>query len=269
MDQLPITLLSLFNTVVEQYKEFSWSSQEQNGKMRITLTWTNDTQIRPKSKSTKVRDRKRYEQFRAQKQKIAEKDEQRNEKVSSDEEDISSDSESDNEMDIVDNPITLCDASTQVNILPDGKRSIKRTINTAGIKPCQQVNKAHDINKVKDSIITNRPSTQEYPTNESKEKKQIPTWPRKFFRKIVMKTTRGIANTLIGQIPGHEFLVEHLISEKQTDLINTRDPEYQTYYKNITDDFDDVKDTDFMDESVKNAIQLMENYVEHVTNYRK
>jgi hypothetical protein len=29
------------NTVVEQYIEFSWASQEQNGKMKITLTWTN------------------------------------------------------------------------------------------------------------------------------------------------------------------------------------------------------------------------------------
>jgi hypothetical protein len=32
------------NTVVEQYIEFSWTSQEQNGKMKITLTWTNDVE---------------------------------------------------------------------------------------------------------------------------------------------------------------------------------------------------------------------------------
>jgi hypothetical protein len=36
MDHLPKTLLCLMNTVVEQYIEFSWASQEQNGKMKIT-----------------------------------------------------------------------------------------------------------------------------------------------------------------------------------------------------------------------------------------
>jgi hypothetical protein len=40
MDHLPKTLLCLMNTVVEQYIEFSWASQEQNGKMKITLTCT-------------------------------------------------------------------------------------------------------------------------------------------------------------------------------------------------------------------------------------
>ena len=41
------------NTVVEQYIEFSWASQEQNGKMKITLTWTNVEMKRNKSKATR------------------------------------------------------------------------------------------------------------------------------------------------------------------------------------------------------------------------
>jgi hypothetical protein len=63
MDHLPKTLLCLMNTVVEQYIEFSWASQEQNGKMKITLTWTNVEMKRNKSKATRKRDRKRHEQY--------------------------------------------------------------------------------------------------------------------------------------------------------------------------------------------------------------
>jgi hypothetical protein len=55
------------NTVVEQYIEFSWTSQEQNGKMKITLTWTNVEMKRNKSKATRKRDRKRHEQYIEQK----------------------------------------------------------------------------------------------------------------------------------------------------------------------------------------------------------
>jgi hypothetical protein len=55
------------NTVVEQYIEFSWASQEQNGKMKITLTWTNVEMKRNKSKATRKRDRKRHEQYIEQK----------------------------------------------------------------------------------------------------------------------------------------------------------------------------------------------------------
>jgi hypothetical protein len=51
------------NTVVEQYIEFSWTSQEQNDKMKITLTWTNVEMKRNKSKATRKRDRKRHEQY--------------------------------------------------------------------------------------------------------------------------------------------------------------------------------------------------------------
>ena len=67
MDHLPKTLLCLMNTVVEQYIEFSWTSQEQNGKMKITLTWTNVEMKRNKSKATRKRDRKRHEQYIEQK----------------------------------------------------------------------------------------------------------------------------------------------------------------------------------------------------------
>ena len=67
MDHFPKTLLCLINTVVEQYIEFSWTSQEQNGKMKITLTWTNVEMKRNKSKATRKRDRKRHEQYIEQK----------------------------------------------------------------------------------------------------------------------------------------------------------------------------------------------------------
>jgi hypothetical protein len=39
------------------------ASQEQNGKMKITLTWTNVEMKRNKSKATRKRDRKRHEQY--------------------------------------------------------------------------------------------------------------------------------------------------------------------------------------------------------------
>lgn len=269
MDQLPITLLSLINTVVEQYKEFSWSSQEQDGKIRINLTWTNEPQKRMKSKSSKVRDRKRYEQFLAQKQKVDKKNQQKDDNETSDEESSESENETDKEMDITESKNTPCDASVQVNILPARNRSMRRTINVVDNQPCKQVNNVNGVNKVKENITVNRTDTQNDVTNENKEKKQIPTWPRRFFRKIVMKTTGGRANTLIGQIPGRDYLIEHLISENETEIIATGDPEYRTYYKNLTEDFDDVKDTDFMDERVRNAIRLMEIYVEEIIIRRK
>ena len=261
MDQLPITLLSLINTVVEQYKEFSWSSQEQNQKMKITLTWTNETLTQHKSKSRKERDRKLYEQFISQKQNNAKSGKLPVESniASSEEEDTT-----DNDMDIVQNLNTPSDASLQVNITPDTNGSIKKTIEfttEVDSQPCKQVNNGHLNNKQSDSKVINRPNTQERGDKAKRIKRPC---PRRFFQKVVMKTTSGHANTLIGQLPGKDYLVVHSIDEEQTEIVNRNSPEWRTYKKNC-EDFNDVNDTEFMDGNVKRAIRLMEMYIgEHL-----
>ena len=262
MDQLPITLLSLINTVVEQYKEFSWSSQEQNQKMKITLTWTNETMTQHKSKSRKERDRKLYEQFISQKQNNAKSGKLPVESniASSEEEDTT-----DNDMDIVQNLNVPSDASLQVNITPDINGSIKKTIEfttEVDSQPCKQVSSDHSKNKQSDGIVINRPNTQE---SGDKAKRFKRPCPRRFFQKIVMKTKSGYANTLIGQLPGKNYLVVHSIDEEETEIVNRDQPEWKTFHKNISEDFNDVNDTNFMDGNVKRAIRLMEMYIrEHL-----
>jgi uncharacterized membrane protein YcaP (DUF421 family) len=119
MDHLPKTLLCLMNTVVEQYIEFSWASQEQNGKMKITLTWTNVEMKRNKSKATRKRDRKRHEQYIEQK-KVTENNKETGIKETNTNniEDSSSEDDSDStdsEMDTIQNIITPCSTPSQVS----------------------------------------------------------------------------------------------------------------------------------------------------------
>ena len=42
MDGLPKTLTCFLNIVNKQNTDFSWTSTEQNGRMKIFLMWTND-----------------------------------------------------------------------------------------------------------------------------------------------------------------------------------------------------------------------------------
>lgn len=72
MDNLPKTLLALLNVANEQYSDFSWTSIEQNGKMRISLIWRNNEAKRNKSSATRRRDKRRYDDFIATKNNVAE-----------------------------------------------------------------------------------------------------------------------------------------------------------------------------------------------------
>ena len=178
--------------------------------------------------------------------------------------------DSDFEMDTADNLKTLCDASLQVDLQPVVNRSIKRTIESRPVednKPCKKMNTITIVNKENDDFNISKINSTES-INEQKtqnvEKRQRRTWPRRYFRKIVMKTTSGMANTLIGIIPDREMLIVHSIAEKETEIFTPGDREYRTYHKNVTEDFNDVKDTDFiqiMEHDVRNGIRLMEIFV--------
>ena len=273
MDNLPETLICLINSVVEQYNEFAWSSQEKDGKMRITMTWTNEEFKRRKSKSAILRDKKRRDEFLLQKQKMDIQVDDNNDKESENESDgetTEDECHSNTEMDTADNLKTLCDAPLQVNIQPVLNRSIKRTIESRPVvdnQPCKKMNTVTIVNKENDDVNISKVNSIES-VNEQKtqnvEKRRRRTWPRRYFRKIVMKTTSGMANTLIGIIPDRQVLIVHRITEKETEIITPGDREYRTYHKNVTEDFNDVKDTDFiqlMEHDVRNGIRLMEIFV--------
>ena len=136
------------NTVVEQYIEFSWASQEQNGKMKITLTWTNVEMKRNKSKATRKRDRKRYEQYIEQK-KVTENNKETEIKETNTNNIEYSSSEDDSEMDTIQNIITPCSTPSQVN-RKDENQSINTTkdIPVVNNQVCKEVITSETIKKV-------------------------------------------------------------------------------------------------------------------------
>ena len=257
------------NTVVEQYIEFSWASQEQNGKMKITLTWTNVEMKRNKSKATRKRDRKRHEQYIEQK-KVTENNKEteiketntNNIEYSSSEDDSDS---TDSEMDTIQNIITPCSTPSQVN-----REGQNQSINTTKDIPvvdnqvCKEVITSDIIQKVvqpfkvHDNIQTEcvKPNTQ---------MSDLPKRRRRFFSKIVIKTTDGYQDTLIGKLPRTQNLIVHIISKNITEIVEPSIREWKYFMKNVDEDFKDVEETDFMDDGVRIAIQKMEHFIEQRT----
>ena len=269
MDHLPKTLLCLMNTVVEQYIEFSWTSQEQNGKMKITLTWTNVEMKRNKSKATRKRDRKRHEQYIEQK-KVNEnnKETEIKETNTNNIEDSSSEDDSDStdsEMDTIQNIITPCSTPSQVN-RQDENQSINTTkdIPVVDNQVCKEVITSDTIQKVVQPIKVHD-NIQTECVKPNTQVSDLPKRRRRFFSKIVIKTTDGHQDTLIGKLPRTQNLIVHIISQNITEIVGPSIREWKYFMKNVNEDFKDVEETDFMDDGVRNAIQKMENFVEQRT----
>ena len=270
MDHLPKTLLCLINTVVEQYIEFSWTSQEQNDKMKKTLTWTNVEMKRNKSKATRKRDRKRHEQYIEQK-KVTENNKEteiketntNNIEDSSSEDD--SDSTADSEMDTIQNIITPCSTPSQVN-RQDENQSINTTkdIPVVDNQVCKEVITSDTIQKVVQPIKVHD-NIQTECVKPNTQVSDLPKRRRRFFSKIVIKTTDGHQDTLIGKLARTQNLIVHIISQNITEIVGPSIREWKYFMKNVDEDFKDVEETDFMDDGVRNAMQKMENFVEQRT----
>ena len=256
MDHLPQTLLCLIDGINDKYDEFSWTSQEINGKLRVTLIWTNEQYTRKKSKSTKKRDLKRREEYVAQKQKS---DNKQNEKSEEKNQETDDELETNSEMDINDNLNTLCDASTQVNIISRPRRKTP----VASKQPSEQV--ITDVkNRVSDNLNTERTNTQNNGNERLKENRPRAMYKRRFLSKVVIKKTSGSMTTLIGRLPGKNDLIVHSIPDKKNEIMTVQNYEYRTYRKNIMEDFQDVTETDYMCDIVNNSIRLMEIFVENM-----
>ena len=301
MDKFPKTLVCLLNSVIEEYKEFSWASQEYNGKMRITLTWTNSEVKRTKSKATRKRDHNRLEQYIEKQNVVSETTNMTDNhvKITSDNKlDLSDNSESESEMEIVDSKIIPCGTSLQVNkengsiINRKDSPVVDKQVNDK-VKTDVNIDKPIDkgvnvertdtqVNSIelrrRQCMIKRRAIADENKINERKtaectikdvnsekqnESDELPKWPaRRYFEKIVMKTTSCCPNTLIGKLPGKNYVVVHKISENVTEMMSPQDWDYKYLEKNVSVDFRDVQETDYMNENVVMAIRKMEDWVE-------
>ena len=112
--------------------------------------------------------------------------------------------------------------------------------------------------KVHDNIQTEcvKPNTQV---------SDLPKSRRRFFSKIVIKTTDGYQDPLIGKLPRTQNLIVHIISKSITEIVGPSIREWKYFMTNVDEDFKDVEDTDFMDDGVRIAMQKMENFVEQRT----
>ena len=265
MEHFPQTLLSLLSAVSEQYGIFSWASQEQNCKMKITLTWTNEKTSRPKSKSTKKRDRKRIEQYKEQREKMNSDKENEKHHVSAkneaDENLTDSEYESESDMETVNDLNTPCRASTQVTNMIVENQSIACTPDV-NQEACRDVSTIQDKNTVtfKDITVNNNigeKSKTERITCDSK-----PKWPRRFFSKIILKTAKDNPPTLVGKIAKKDYVIVHIIERNTTMRIDPIHSLYERFEKNVRQDFKDVSETQFMNERVEDAIRKMEHFVE-------
>lgn len=277
MENLPKTLQCLFETVIKEYEHFSWASQEVNGKMKITLTWTNELESRSKSKSTLKRDYKRYEQYMKQKELEINNTKANNERITDQrthEHTPDGEIDSETEMDIIDdNIITPHDTSLKVNKTPQVDRSINSTLDTTTNEVSYNQtgdNGSTIVNKSKQSESNNELKEC---NNERSENKPLSdrtqTYRRRYFRKVVIKTSSGIPTTLIGKMPGKEFLIEHCILARKSTLIDSDHRDWKTYMKNVQEDFKDVTETQWMCDKVHRAIRLMELYIFHNKLYEK
>ena len=271
MDKLPKTLLMLMNTVIEEYNEMSWTSLEQTGKMKITLIWTNDDMPRNKSKATRKRDRKRYEQFKERKEVVMDENakisENNNSRISSDEQSECEINDANNNMEIVDTEIPSS-ASSQVNLKVRNEnegRSIKKTkeFSVADDQVCNQASR----NVTKNKIVSEQYKLTDNlkHANEKRETPLIdkPKRQRRYFKKIVTKTTGGLRDTLLGKMPYKDFVIVHSISKNKTWLVGPPDGrEWEHYSKNVDDDFRDVQETEFMNDQIEDSIRKMELFIE-------
>jgi hypothetical protein len=76
----------------------------------------------------------------------------------------------------------------------------------------------------------------------------LPKRRRRFFSKIEIKTTDGHQDTLIGKLPRTQNLIVHIISQNITEIVGPSIREWKYFMKNVDEDFQDVEETDFMDE---------------------
>lgn len=312
MDHLPHTLISLLNTVVEQYKKFSWTSYEENGKMKISMIWTNDEHKRAKSQATRKRDIKRFSKFMESKKNNYDEPQINSNKVESDLETDHSLDESENEMDINDNQTSTCRASSQVNLSLE--KSIHKTIADKNVDiPIDDINKRQVntvserkrhlndqdkqlykckqrfVNNSNTAVCLNGNNTKQIGSNgsntvqvdkhdESKncivqedttisqcertqEPKEITKRPWRCFKKVVIKTTSGFPDILIGKLPGKDFIVVHGISANTMDIFHPYEREFKYFNKNLEEDFKDIQETDYWNENTKIKIDMMERFV--------
>lgn len=254
------------NTVIDQYKEFSWASQEQNGKMKITLTWTNEEMKRNKSKATRKRDRKRHEQYIEQKKVIEDNKETEINTYSIENSSSEYDSDStDSEMDTIQNITTPCSTPSQVN-RQDENQSINTTkdIPVVDNQVCKEVITRGTIPKVVQPLKVHD-NMQTECVKPNTQVSDLTKMRRRFFSKIVMKTTDGYQDTLIGKLPRTQNLIVHTISKNESEIVGPSIHQWKYFMKNVDEDFKDVEETTFMDDKIRIAIRNMEHFVEQRT----
>lgn len=248
------------NVVNGQYSNFAWSSHEENGKIRISLVWHNDSGRR-KSKATIRRDRKRYEQFIAGKSKSGEisDDESLKSSETSDCNDDNTDSDSEHKMDTS----KPNGASRKVELR---KRVQNHSTMKSSCSDKQLVNNSSRANlKVTPdqgkTIVEKLGSTSDSNTQSETDATPRRKIPRCSLEKIVMKVSERKADYLLAIVPGTRIVIEHTISLKQTKLVRHGDRYWHTYVKNVENDFEDVRTTSYMNEEVQNGILLMEQFL--------
>lgn len=299
MDFLPKTLITLMNVVDEHYSSFSWTSHEENGKMRISLLWNNGS-TRRKSKATIRRDRRRYEHFRVEKSKSYNNTDN-DESLECELTDCDSDeTESDiaNVMDTSEHLVNPCRAPSQVKIpervenrstkncivpsLTDSSRVSEKVRNKDDPKPVKELaisdgniqkrpvelsSNPRVITDSKLKVKDNQQSVKETMTPNTSSAHSDNTLqrkvPRRSLEKVVMKVVDKEADYLLAMIPGTTKIVEHRISLNRTVIVDREAnfTSWRTYNNNIGYDFDDVRTTKFMNDEVKNGILQMEQFV--------
>lgn len=265
MDCLPKTLTSLLKIVNEQYTDFSWTSTEQNGRMKISLLWTNgDKSTKRKSNASRKRDRKRLKQF------VEKKNSENKTSESEDESFIESDTESDIPseptdalMDVIDS--VPCSASLTVNtnkgkqsseennqLRTESVKHVNGNLNAAG-KICisEHSNTQNMLTKSHDVVNTENISN----TEEKSKSRQTPV-----LDKIVIKTSLSMCSaTLLTLIPMINLIMSYSLGkEEDIHYFGPGTKRYTYALHNIENDFDDVRKTKYMNSDIASAIEKME-----------
>lgn len=269
MEFLPKTLITLMNVVNDPYSNFAWTSYEENGKMRISMMWNNDTSRR-KSKATVKRDRRRYEQFLLEKSKSEEIGDSESVK-SSEWTDCDNDStvgDSEDKMDTFDNVRKPCGAPINETVAKQvddhSTEKLSSSCNDSARDNVKVKNSVHKRTVVKENSVHDGNTQQD--SDDSRPERKIPRRSKQNedkIDKIVMKVSDRRADYLLAFLPCTfpRVVIEHTISQNQNKLVRSGDQYWRAYVKNIDEDFDDVRTTKFMNDDVQEGIQRMEQFV--------
>ncbi|CAG2186348.1 unnamed protein product [Mytilus edulis] len=299
MERLPSLLTSTIENACRQFRHISFTVHGENDRARVSIVFTNQdsNKTKRKSNSTVNRDKKRMKEYNTDDANSSISENHKDVICSDRSSEISqipSEEVSTNTLDIMDiddNPSMASTTSGNIEVIesPNIELSID-TGNELSLPPtCLKGKHVNNVEKCKQRITVDRieknkctvegdnlvtkctiskknnsdivSTTSPGAQSCDKVKEHNRKVPESgIIRKIVFKKSRSGMDMLIGKTERGRLVLFHM-SGKNFELLLPGEHEYSRYNKVLTEDFEDVRTTPFMNDEVNEGILKMEKVV--------